>query len=253
LFADLAVFVDLSSTHLAIALAVVLAAGMVRGFAGFGLSAVVMASITTIIPPVELIPVCFVLEGIAGVVTLRGGMKDADMKIVWGFVLGSMIGTPIGLLAITTVDADTSKLVALLVILFLTLAQVANVRPRFLATNPGLYGSGVVAGLAGGLASVGGMVVALYVLVSGKEPKVMRASLVMFLFIGMFTSLIFLLFYQVMTIQALWRALVFTPLLLIGVGLGTLLFRPSLVQFYKRACLLLLVALCLMGLARLLL
>ncbi len=245
--------VGLSSNHLALALAVVVIAGMVRGFAGFGLSAIVMASLVPIIPPVELIPTCFILEGIAGLFTLRGGMKDADMKVVWGFVIGSFIGTPIGLYAITTVDADTSRLIALLIVLGLTLAQLGKFRPSFLATNPGLYGSGVVSGIAGGLASVGGMVVALYVLASDREPKVIRASLVMFLFIGMFTSLVFLLLYNVMTVQALWRGAIFTPFVLVGVGLGTLLFRPSLVPFYKRTCLLLLVLLCLVGLSRLLL
>ena len=41
----------------------VLVAGIVRGFAGFGLSALVMASCAVFIPPVELIPVCHV-EGV---------------------------------------------------------------------------------------------------------------------------------------------------------------------------------------------
>jgi hypothetical protein len=34
----------------------VLAAGLVRGFTGFGLSAIMMAAIASVIPPVELIP-----------------------------------------------------------------------------------------------------------------------------------------------------------------------------------------------------
>ena len=251
MFADLATFVDLTSGHLLIVMAIVFLAGLVRGFAGFGLSAIVMASAVAIIAPVQLIPICFILEGIAGLFTFRGGVKDADMKVVWGFILGSMVGLPLGLYAVTTVDEQSARFIALTVIFFLTLAQMANYSPKFLATTSGLYGSGVVAGVAGGLASVGGLVVALYVLASDREPKVMRASLVMYLFIGMFTSLIFMLFYNVMTIQAVWRALVFTPVLLAGVGLGTLLFRPSLILFYKRACLLLLISLCLVGLARL--
>jgi hypothetical protein len=38
------------------------AAGLVRGFSGFALSAVAMASAASFIPPVELIPLCWWLE-----------------------------------------------------------------------------------------------------------------------------------------------------------------------------------------------
>ena len=61
MFQDLTIWTGLPPTHLVISAVMVFVAGMVRGFAGFGLSAVLMASIVVIIPPVELIPVCFLL------------------------------------------------------------------------------------------------------------------------------------------------------------------------------------------------
>ncbi len=234
----------------AIAAVAVFAAGLIRGFSGFGLSAILMASIVTIIPPVELIPMCYILEGIASVMMFRGGLKDADMTVVRGLVIGSAIGVPIGLYATTSVDTDISKLIALVIVLGLTSAQLFRIRPKFLATRAGLSASGVTAGIATGLASVGGLVVALYVLAQDTSARTMRASLVMYLFIGMFTSLVYLLLYGVMNEQAFWRGLVLTPLVLVGVLLGTLLFRPSLAHLYKRVCLLLLISLCLLGLAR---
>lgn len=240
----------LPAHSLAIAAAAVFVAGLMRGFAGFGLSAILMASIVAIIPPVELIPVCFVLEGAASIAMFRGGMKDADMRVVWGLVIGSAIGMPIGLLATTTIDVGLSKLIALLIILTLTTAQLLALRPKFLATRAGLGASGITAGIATGLASVGGMVVALYVLAREHEASQMRASLIMFLAIGMVTSLVFLLLYDVMNQQAFVRGLILTPLVLLGISLGTVLFRPSLTHLYKRVCLLLLMTLCLVGLGR---
>ena len=241
---------NLPTQSFAIAAAAVFMAGLVRGFAGFGLSAILMASIVTIIPPVELIPICYVLEGSASIVMFRGGLKDADMTVVWGMVIGSAIGVPIGLYATTTIDPEASKLIALLIILGLTFAQFFRFRPKFLATKAGLSASGVTAGIATGLASVGGLVVALYVLAQETPAKNMRASLVMFLFIGMFTSLIYLLIYGVMNEQAFWRGVILTPIVLLGVFSGTLLFRPSLAGFYKRICLVLLISLYLIGLGR---
>ena len=225
-------------------------AGLVRGFAGFALSATVMAGIAAIIPPVELIPICFILKGAASVAMFRGGMKDADMKIVWALAIGSAIGVPIGLLATTSVDIEVSKIIALLIVLTLTIAQLCKLQPKFLATKGGLYGSGVLAGIATGLASVGGMVVALYVLASDTNPKNMRASLVMFLFIGMFTSLGYLFLYEVMTYKAFWRGVTMVPIVLLGVFLGNLLFRPAYTHLYKRICLLLLIFLAVAGLTK---
>jgi len=241
----------LSADKLLLMAGVIFIAALVRGFSGFALSAVIMASLAVIIPPVQLIPICITLEGVAGLIMFRGGIKDANMKIVWGLVIGATIGLPFGLYATKTFPIETSKLIALILILSLTIIQLLKLKPKFLATKFGLYFSGAVAGIATGLASVGGMVVALYVLASNIEAKVMRASLVMYLLLGMATSVIMMLIYDIMTLQAFIRGLVFAPLCILGVSLGGLLFRPSLVGYYKNFCLLLLISLSLIGIYRL--
>ncbi|MBL8325709.1 MAG: hypothetical protein JNJ89_12210 [Rubrivivax sp.] len=47
---------------LALALAVVFAAGMVRGFAGFGFSALCVAGLSLVMPPAQVVPPIFVLD-----------------------------------------------------------------------------------------------------------------------------------------------------------------------------------------------
>ena len=61
MLANLQSFLSLSATELGICLAVVLFAGIVRGFSGFALSALTMAGLALIIPPLALIPICFLL------------------------------------------------------------------------------------------------------------------------------------------------------------------------------------------------
>ena len=61
-------------------------------------------------------------------------------------------------LALTlALPADGSKLTALLLVLALAIVQLANVRMDVLATNKGLYGSGILGGIAYGLAGLGGI------------------------------------------------------------------------------------------------
>ncbi len=230
---------------------VVFVAGIVRGFSGFALSALFMASVAAVIPPVELIPICYILEVTASLIMIRGGLQDADMKIVWGLTIGSAIGIPMGLYATTSIPVEISKLIALFIILSLATAQLLRTSPNFLAGTTGLYASGITAGVVSGLASVGGMVIALYVLGREVPPRTMRASMVMFLFIGMFTSILYLLGFGVMDKLAISRGLLLAPIVAIGVLIGSRFFRPSLENIYKKFCLGLLIFLASAGLVRL--
>jgi len=242
---------QLTAMELFGAVIAVFAAGMVRGFSGFALSAMVMASIAVLIPPVELIAICWFLELAASALMVRGGFGQADMKMVMGLFLGGLVGAPIGLYFTTSVPTETSQMVALILIMVLALTQLFRLRPTFLATTPGLLLSGVTAGIATGIASVGGMVVALYVLARDAPAAIMRASLVMYLFVGSVTSFGYLLYFGMMTWPVAARAMIFVPVVILGVWAGKWLFRPRLEPYYKPFCLVLLVALALAGLVRL--
>lgn len=112
-----------------------------RGFAGFALSEIVVASMAGILPTVELIPMSYLLEGIASVIMLSGGVRDADMSIVWVLAIGSAIGAPIGLLATTSMPVETTRIVALVLILGLAIMQLLKIIPSFVGTRAGLYGT----------------------------------------------------------------------------------------------------------------
>lgn len=245
-------FSGLTDTQFWICAVAGFAAGLVRGFAGFGLSAVVMAGVVTIIPPVELIPVCYVLEGAASLAMFRGNFRSADWKMVLVLAASSTAGVPIGLAATTYFDPATSQLVALFLILALTVAQLFKIVPPGFGGRFGTPFAGILAGIATGLASVGGLVVALYVLSRKVEPSVMRSSLVIYLMVGMVTTLVSLLYYDLMTVQTLQRGSIFIPLVLFGVFLGSMLFSPRFSPYYKRVCLALLICLSAAGVFRLL-
>lgn len=250
MFDDLILLSGLTAQQFWITALAVLAAGLVRGFTGFGLSAIMMAAIASVIPPIELIPLCIVLETAAGIAMFRSGLAHADMAVVWRLTIGSAVGVPVGLLATMAIDPDISKIVALLIVLSLTIGQLLRVRPRFFTTQAGLLPCGFVSGIVTGLASVGGMLVALLVLARDTDAKTMRASLVMFLFIGMLITLVYLLFYDLIDRQVLQRSLIYSPIVVLGTFLGTALFRPSFTDLYKTSCLVLLIILCMVGLAK---
>ena len=230
--------------------AICFAAGLVRGFTGFALSAFGLALAVLIIPPVELIPVMWWLEMAASLVMLRHGWGGADMKAAITLVCGSALGLIIGLSVTTSVDAVLSQRIALCILITLALLQLAKIKIPHLASQPGTVATGVVAGIATGLAGVGGMVVALYILARNDEPAKMRATLVAFLFMGSATSIVYLLYFGVMTMTAVQRALVFALPTFIGVIIGQRMFIPKFEPFYRPFCLTLLTGLAVAGLIR---
>jgi len=151
------------------------------------------------------------------------------------------------------IAAELSKLVALGVIVSLATLQLARVRVPFSVSNWGLYGSGWLAGVVTGVAGVGGMLVALFVLSQKSQPRQMRASLVLFLFLSSVTAVISLWYFGVMDQVAITRGLIMALPAGIGVVLGKLLFMPKWEYLYKPFCLTLLIALAGTGMIRVIL
>ncbi|WP_289032675.1 sulfite exporter TauE/SafE family protein [uncultured Roseibium sp.] len=248
---EVAGYAGLTQPQFLICSAAIFCAGLVRGFSGFGLSAILMAGIVVLIPPVELIPLCYLLEAAASIALFRGNLRSADWKMVWTLAITSAIGVPIGLAITTNVPTEHSKTIALGLVLVLTFGQLFKFIPPGFGGRAGLPVAGLLAGIVTGLASVGGLVVALYVLSRRTEAYVMRSSLIIFLFIGIFTTLASLLSYDLMSQETLQRGVIFVPIVLSGVFFGTRLFSPTLAPHYKKVCLLLLVCLSIVGLIRL--
>ena len=241
---------NLTQNEFLILLGITFMAGIVRGFSGFALSALVMATAVIILPPIELIPMLWWLEMSASVLMLKNGWAEADRPMTYGLVIGAAIGWPIGLSLTIALPVDASKALALAVILVLAASQLAKIRLPFLATKSGLYGSGLVSGLVSGISSVGGMVVAFYVLAAEKPANVMRASLVLYLFLSSILSMIVLVVTGVMDMSGVGRGLLFAAPTMLGVMVGQQFFTERLAPYYRPFCLILLIGLASIGLIR---
>lgn len=241
----------LNNSDLLILILICFFAGLIRGFSGFGLSAFVMSLALTIIPPIELIPVCWWMEFVASVFMIRNGWKDSDKKISVILWLGAVFGLPVGISLTTILDFQTSKIVALVLILILALILLRNFKIQFLSTSVGTISSGVFAGAATGLASIGGMIVAIYVLASQNSVRRVRASLVLYIFLNSVTTFIFLIIFDVMDHKAFVRGVLLAVPSSIGVVLGSILFIQKLEKYYRPFSLGLLISFSLVGLIRL--
>lgn len=244
-------FLALTYHEIAFLSVVCLCAGIIRGFTGFGQSAVAMAAAAVILPPVVLIPILWWLEIAASVVMAKSGWKDADKSIALTLWLGSTLGLPLGLFLTTTLPVETSILIALLGILSLAALQLGKFKLTFLQNRFGLIATGILAGVMSGLAHIGGMVIALFTLGSDKSPRHIRASLTMYLFLGAGSGFVFQSAFSMMDALAIKRGLVFALPSTLGVLIGARLFNPRFEPYYRPICLFLVMGLAIFGLIKL--
>ena len=241
----------LNSSDILFLISICFFAGLIRGFTGFGLSAFVMSLALSIIPPLELIPICWWMEFFAGVFMIKNGWKDSDKKTSKTLWLGAIFGLPIGIFITTILDFQISKFIALTLILILSFILLKNFKLQFLATKLGTVSSGVFAGMATGLASIGGMIVAIYVLASQNSARRMRASLVVYILLNSITTFIFLIIFDVMDQKAFLRGILLALPSSIGVVLGSILFMQKLEKYYRPFTLGLVITFSMVGLIRL--
>lgn len=247
LLADLT---NLTSTEVILLSGIVFVAAMVRGFSGFGLSAVVMASALFILPPLALIPMLWFLEMAGSLAMFKGGIADADRPTASGLIIGSAFGLPIGLLITMQLATDSSKALALSILIVLAISQLAKVKLPFLAGTLGTYGTGLGAGIVTGFAGAGGLLIALYTLARDLPARTMRGTLSIYLMGAGVLGLITHLAIGTMDQAAVARGLFFIFPTLVGLYVGRALFVPRLEPYYKPFCLMLLLGLASLGLIR---
>src|SRR5262249_45538198 len=87
----------LPAAPMALALAIVFGAGIVRGFAGFGFSALSVAGLALLVSPARVVPAIFVLEVLASIGLLKSAWRDIDWPWLSWLVAGNALCIPLGI------------------------------------------------------------------------------------------------------------------------------------------------------------
>ncbi|MCM2563050.1 TSUP family transporter [Lutimaribacter sp. EGI FJ00015] len=241
---------DLSSGLLTWLVVVVFLAGMVRGFTGFAASATIMALATVWIAPIDLIPICLLLELTASALLMRGGFGDADKPLALTLVGMGLVGVPLGLALTKTLDPDVSRMIALALVAVLATMQLLRIPLPIGRGRAGAAAVGLLAGVVNGLASIGGLVHALYIMARNLPPRSMRGTMIVIITIGGTITFFWQVVLGILTTQATLRYGVLLVPFVAGLALGRHYFTPETEQHYRPVCLTLLVVLAALGLVR---
>ena len=160
---------------------VVFFAGIVRGFSGFGFSALCVAALSLFLPPAKVVPPVLILEIVASVSLLRRAWPEVGWGWMAWLALGNALCIPLGVAVLAWVSEMPVRLLIGALLLCAALALRSGVR---LALRPSaLVGllAGVVSGFFNGVAAIGGMAVAVLFSAAHLPPVQMRATMIVFL------------------------------------------------------------------------
>jgi uncharacterized protein len=212
---------------LAAAIAIIFLAAIVRGYSGFGFSILAITALSLIYRPAEIIPSIFLLEIAASIHLLPGLWRDIHWRSLMPLVIGTTIGTPIGLTFLTTIPAAPMQIALGIFVVTVTCLLWKGFALKTMPGNIASTSAGLAAGVANGAFGIGGPPVILFYFASPAGNIVGRATLVAYFLLTDAIGLAFLSRENLVTTDVLLRTLTFLPALLAGVWLGARSFKNA--------------------------
>ncbi|RMD48589.1 MAG: sulfite exporter TauE/SafE family protein [Alphaproteobacteria bacterium] len=200
-----------------------LAAGIARGFTGFGTAMVFLPLAARVLSPAEAVLALLVFDFFGPLPLLRRAWAEADRALLTTLALPALLTLPVGFAALVAVAPGPFRRLAAALIL----VTVAAIAAGWRWGRPGrgvLRVAGALSGLAGGFLGMPGPPVILLVLGSRAAAARQRASLLVYLFGFDVVMLAIFLLSGEATPRALGAGLALTPIYTLAALAGARLF-----------------------------
>jgi uncharacterized membrane protein YfcA len=227
----------------------VLIAAFIRGYSGFGYSAMVIAASSLVMNPLNMVAVVVILETAMSLQAARGISQDVDWRRVGLLLAGAAVGLPLGLWLLTGISEDAARAVISAYVLVMCGVLLAGWRLAGEARGLSNLGRGVISGLANA-PGMGGLPIAAYFAAQPMRAAVFRATLIAYFPLLDLYSAPLYWWAGLVSWDTLTASLIALPLTFLGNWLGGRHFLRTDPQDFRRFAILLLAGLAGMGLVK---
>ncbi|MFN0264621.1 sulfite exporter TauE/SafE family protein [Tepidamorphus sp. 3E244] len=213
---------------------VAFAAGLVRGFAGFGAAMIFMPLASSVVAPQTAAAGFLVMDTVLTLPLVAGALRHCQWHTVLPTALTAMAVVPFGAWVLAHGDELTLRWIISIVVLALLALLLSGWR---YTREPGVaasVGVGAVAGFLSGVTQVSGPpVVAFWI--SGPAPsRTIRANLLVFFFLASISATVSFASHGFFTCDTLKLIVAMTPLFGLAIFLGARGFGRTSDTLYRR-------------------
>ena len=215
--------------------AVVLIAGIVRGFSGFGGALIFIPMASALLGPKLGVPVFYLVDFCTATPYGLKLIRRATMSAVMPMLIGSWIATPFGAWILANGDPVVLRWGTGIMVLAMLGVLVSGWRYQVEPMPVVSFGVGLVGGLLGTAAGVSGPAIIAYWLGSRSPASVVRANIMVYYAVSALGTDAAYYLRGLFTLETLVYAALAAPLYALGLSLGARVFRGSNDGQYRAA------------------
>ncbi|MDC0454420.1 sulfite exporter TauE/SafE family protein [Candidatus Pelagibacter sp.] len=245
-------YFDFTLSEFLLVLFIVFIASIIRGFNGFGFSATCISGFSFILPAIQIVPIILILEVFISIFMIPYIWNKIDWNFVFKLLIGIAIGSPIGLYLLKYLSPETTHLYVCLIIIFFSILLMKGYINKKINNSQSKIFTGIISGTLNGLTTLGGMPVALFLLITGIQPAVIRGSLAALFFLTDIYAFILSYFGGIVDITTIYRTLPLIVVLPAGAFIGNKFFIKSKEKLYRKVVFYFLIIISIFGILRIL-
>lgn len=197
------------------------AGGFVAGLAGFGTALMALGIWLYVLPPSDAVPLILICSVVAQSWTLPSLWRSFDFTLIRPFVIGGLIGVPLGTLLVAQADPNAFKLTVGVFLLLFPLALYFSKPMAFrFGGRPADAAIGFAGGILGALAGLSGPLPILWATIRGWGKDERRGIFQTYNWTVLFAALCLQAASGLIAGHVMWLALLAFPGTILGAWLG---------------------------------
>jgi uncharacterized membrane protein YfcA len=213
---------------------VALVAGLARGFSGFG-GALIFVPLASAIAGARLAsPILLIADGVMTLGLLPDAWRRANRREVATVFIGALAGIPAGTALLALAPPIALRWAISAIVLLLLIFLISGWRYRAQPKPALSIGTGMLAGLFGGVAQLSGPPVVAYWLGGAIPAATVRANLVLYFALSTVVSAMSYAAAGLLTLESLMLAVAVGPGYGLGIALGARLFGLADERSFRR-------------------
>ena len=204
---DFLSYFQLSLVEIYFVIFTVFIASIIRGFNGFGFSATCISGFSFILPAIQIVPIILILEVLISIFMVPYIWNKIDWNFVLKLFIGITLGSPIGIFLLKYLNPETIHLSICLIVIFFSILLMKGYSNQKINNNYIKVCTGIISGTLEGLPTLGGMPVALFLLITSIQPVIIRGSLAALFFFFFFYTFTLSLFLVIVDMTIIYSSI----------------------------------------------